>query len=353
MNTTSPHLTLREQMFYLRQLSFLLGAGMPLTESLDTLIEQTRGKSRRALFQRIRDDTASGIPFSKSIRMHAESFDVSVPSLVEIGELSGTLAQNLLFLSEELERKQSLRKKILGALMYPFIVAVSTVVLVGTLIVFIFPKIVPIFIGMDIELPWTTRALLATSTFLISYGIYLLFLVPIVCMGCVRLYKKTRLKRYVDTLLLHLPLIGNMVRDYTLAHFCRTLHVLLTSTMTLPEALEVTAHTLHNDSYVRALSVLKEQTHAGKPLSLALKSRPDLFPHAMVNMIAVGEHTGKLPDTCAYLARLYETAVDTTTKNLSTTVEPLLMLCMGLAVGGIAISIIAPMYEITEHLQRR
>jgi len=347
-------LSLSQQVFFVKQLSFLLGAHTPLLESITLLRTQASEKKMIRLLTDIEDDVANGFFLSTSLARFARSFDPCVVALIRIGEVSGTLARNLHYLSEELRKKHLLRRKMMGAILYPSIVTLATMGLVSMLTIFIFPKIMPLFTSMHVTLPWTTRTVLAGSTFLKDYGILTAFVLILLGSAFSFLYRTHHpLKRMVDSIFLLLPLVGHMLRTYYKATFCRTCHTLLASDILLPDALLVVHETTSNALYAEAYTTLGKRVRQGKRLSEEMRTMPSLFDASLCHMISAGEQTGNLPDTFAYLSHLYESDIDDLTKNLSNTVEPVLMSILGLVVGFVALSIITPIYEITQHLNRR
>ena len=346
--------SLTEQVLFAKQLSFLLGAGVPLLESIQILKNKAPSKKTQRLFTIVEHDVADGLFLSTSLRHFKNAFDPCVVELIRIGELSGTLTKNLAYLSEELRKKHLLRRKMQGALLYPSIVTLATLGMVSMLTFFIFPKIMPIFIGMKIPLPWTTRTLLTLSTFLRDYG--LITTVALLCAGIFSLWSYKNLpfiQEQVDRLVLALPLVGTMTRTYHTATFCRTSYSLLESGIMLPEVLTILAETTRNAVYKQTYITLAQNIRRGKTLSSEIYTTRRYFDTTLHHMIAIGEQSGKLSETFKYLSETYEADIDELTKNLSNTIEPALMIMMGLLVGFVALSVITPIYEITQHLNRR
>jgi len=274
-------------------------------------------------------------------------------NLIKIGETGGILSQNLSYLAEELKKKHLLKRKVVGALVYPIIVTVATVGLVVVLTAYIFPKILPIFSGLKVTLPWSTRALMFVSTILRDHGLLILLALVVFFVGLVLTVKLSKHVRAVlDRVLLRLPIAGNIAKDYNLANICRTLGLLLRSHTRVVEAIGITALTSGNQSYRRVLERVAKGVSSGSKISRFLENEKRLFPEMMVHMVAVGETTGNLPETLLYLADMYEHDLDEATRNLSNSIEPALMVIMGLVVGFVAVSIITPIYQVTQNLGR-
>lgn len=345
-------LSIREQIFILKQLSYLLGAGVPLLESISTLRTQSGRKPTRVLLEKMEQDVHQGTSLSKSMRLQSHMFPAIVPALIHVGEESGTLPQSLAFIAEELRKKSVLKKKIIGALIYPLIVTAATFGIVGMLTFFIFPKIIPVFISMRVPLPLTTRIMLGVSTFLQMYWAYLLLCIVLFCALSLLVYTKLPFVRYAcATLHAHIPIVGKLSHGYTMTNIYRTLGLLLTNGMPVTEAIHVTQTTLSNPRYQDACNALHLHMISGKKLSYGMTEITRIFSPTAIQMVSVGEQTGNLAATLTYLGEMYESDLEDTTKNLSNAVEPVLMILMGLLVGFIALSIVTPIYEITQHLK--
>lgn len=344
----------KEQTLFAKRLAFLVKAGVPLIEGLHLIRTQTKSRSKRRVFDSVITDVTNGQRLSTGLKKFNRLFGDFAVNLIRIGEDSGVLSQNLAYLADELQKKQILQRKVIGALVYPIFITVATLGLTGLLTVYIFPKLMPIFTGLHAELPLTTRALIATSAFLRVWGIWLIL--GIIAVGVVYVLIRSRFERvrYMsDRILLSLPLAGNISRSYNLANFCRTLGLLLQSGIRLTQALEITSDTTTNRVYRAACAEIGARIIRGEPISRCLSDRSDLYPDILSNLVTIGERTGGLSGTFVYLGEMYEGEVDDLTKALSSSIEPVLMIIMGLLVGLIAVSVITPIYEITQHLQPR
>lgn len=346
--------TLKEQIFFTKRLSFLVRAGVPILEGLSIIQTQTKSPAKARIFETLITDVSNGQYLSSSISKHPHFLAEFGVSIIRIGETSGILEQNLTYLADELAKKSALQKKVLGALVYPIFITVATLGVTGLLTVYIFPKIMPIFTSLHVTLPLTTRILIAVSAYLRVWG--LLTIAVLILLVVLFFFLRTRyveVQAKSDSLLLHLPLAGAIARSYNLANFCRTMGLMLRSGIPIATAMEITADTTPNLMYRRAYRELAECLKKGEPMSRNLNLDTFLFPSIVTHMIAVGEKTGSLSQTLMYLADMYELEVDDLTKNLSSSIEPILMLIMGLLVGLIAVSVITPIYAITQHLSPR
>lgn len=349
----TPTLSITEQMLFAKRLSFLIGANVSAVECFHVLREQTRSMRVRFVYERIITDISSGQYLHTSLKKFGNVFGSFAINIIKVGELSGSLSQNLAYLAEEMKKRHVLQKKLIGALVYPVIITVATFGITGLLTVFIFPKIMPIFASLNVELPLTTKILLAVSLFLREHGILVIFGLVVFVAFVVVLYKKVPLVRLaLDHTSLVLPIFGGLSRSYHMANFCRTLGLLLKSGMTLLDATHIMSETMSNVVYSRALLKVAEGIRTGKQLSVMLAEHKHIFPHMMTHMIGIGERTGNLSHTLIYLSDYYEEEVDDLTRNLSSSIEPVLMIVMGLLVGLVAVSVITPVYEITQKISR-
>jgi len=347
----TPRLSLKEQTLFVKRLSFLLGAGVPLLASLEIVREQTRSRKHLAILSQLCRDVAAGQSLSKSMSTLPRAFGPFTLHIISVGESSGTLGENLLYLAEELRKRQILRRKIIGAAVYPLIITLATLGITGFLMLYLFPKIMPIFNSLHVELPFTTRLVMGVSIFLKEWGVVFFGALILLIILLVVLHKRHKKFRTVfDAALVRVPVVGRAVRHYNLAMGARTLGLLLKSGITLSDALPITAHTTLHTGYKQHYLLMADAVYRGEKISVHLHKHKVFFPEVFGSLTAVGEKSGTLSESLTYLSELYESEVDDFTKNLATIVEPALMITMGLIVGLIAISIITPIYGITQNL---
>ncbi len=341
----------QDQIFFAKRLGMILRAGMPIMEGLHMLGSETRTGSAKYIYQSLIIDVSSGQPLSSGLRKFNRIFGEFCINIIRVGETSGTLHENLDYLAEELKKKQALRRKVVGALVYPAVIVFATVGITVMLTVYIFPKIIPIFQGVKATLPLSTRALIVTSSFLSQWGLWLLAGMVVFFVG---FFFMMRLVPYfhllIDRMLLRTPLFGRLSQYYNLANSTRTLSLLLKSDVGVVPAMELVAASTRNHSYRAALYEAAKSITRGQKISVQLQSMPRLFPPLMTQMVLVGESTGNLSSSLMFLSEMYDEEINDLTKNLTTMLEPILMIVMGLIVGFIAISIITPIYSITQNL---
>jgi type II secretory pathway component PulF len=344
-------MSVKDQTFFVKRLAFLIKANVSILEGLYMVRDQTRRGGHVRIIERVIEDVSNGQTLSRSMGKFPTVFGDFGVNLIKVGESSGTLSQNLEYLADELRKRYALKKKITGALVYPAVIGVATIGITAFLMLYLFPKIMPIFASLHTELPFSTRVVIAISTFLQhSWWAVLIGMAGFVVVFIVLLRKSSWFRYTCDRALLSIPVVGRMARDYNLANLSRTLGLLLKSGLTLSDALPLTADTTKNKVYKDAINALAEGVTRGERMSIHLKKNRTLFPDVMSQMVSVGEHSGNLSNTLVYLSELYDAEVEEFTKNISTLVEPVMMVVMGIIVGFIAISIITPIYGITQNI---
>jgi type IV pilus assembly protein PilC len=344
-------LSLQDKILFAKRLSILVKAGVPILKSLEMMHTQARTRSATKIFKAVVKDVENGHFLSVSLSRFPKIFGYFMINLIQVGEVSGNLHENLAYLADELAKKQALRRKIISAMVYPAIIVVATFGIVGLLTVYLFPKVLPIFEGFQFDLPLATRMLIVGSNVLIGYGIYILAGLLSLFIAIISLMKVRNFKLLVHKLILKLPIFGQIAQGYHLTNICRTMSILLKSGVPITRGIEITAETTSNLAYKDDLIAMAESVSAGDKLSVHFLRHPKLYPIMLTQMVSVGESAGNLSETLAFLSELYENEVDNLTKNLSTALEPALMIFMGLIVGFVAISIITPIYEITQYLK--
>ena len=344
--------SLKKQTFFIKRLSFLIKAGIPVRESLIMIREQTRKGGYASILDTVISNVSNGQSLSTSLAKLKNIFGDFVINIISFGEQGGILSENLEYIAEELQKRNILRKKIISAAIYPIIVTIATLGILIFLMVYLFPKIMPIFTSINMKLPLSTRIMVSVSKFIIHDGfLSIAFLIVIVTTFIIVLKKNPVVHFYFDKFILKIPIIGKIIQDYNIANFTRTMGLLLKSGITLGEALPISAKTTSNLIYKKEFTVLSDVINQGTKISTHLVKQRKLFPDIVTQIISVGEYSGNLSSSFIYLSEMYEEEIDDFTKNLSSLVEPVLMIFMGILVGFVAISIITPIYGITQHLQ--
>jgi type IV pilus assembly protein PilC len=338
----------RDKINFSRHLAVMLDAGIPLHEALSVMKEQITAPSFRYVLQTAIIDLGDGLPLHMSIAKFPKLFDPFFVNALSVGEASGTLASTLRYLAKQLEKSDYLKGKVRSALLYPIIIFTGALGIGIYLAFFLLPKILPLFTTLNVKLPPTTRALLAVSAWLTAYWPWFAGGIVLAIIGVFFLFKLPGVRFMAHAFLLRVPVAGKLVQNMQTAKFSRILGTLLSSGVTIVVALNVTAESTDNPVYKKELEVIAGSVERGETIGDELRRHKRLFSSTTASMVGVGERTGKLSDSLIALAEFTEREVDTMTRDLSTLIEPLTLIVVGLLVGFIALSIITPIYQITE-----
>lgn len=344
------HLPLKEKMFFARHMAIMSRSGMQIIDILKTLKKQTKSKMFSKILDELVESVKNGQFLSDGLSKHQKLFGDFFINIVHVGEISGTLADNLEYLAESLKKKKELQSKVTSALIYPIIILGATFALTGALTFFVFPKILPIFTSLNVPLPLITKIFIAVSSFMISHGVLVFIGAFGAIVGVWLLLRIPSVRFFWHRVMIRTPALGPMVVNYNLVGFVRSLSLLLKSGIKIIQALEITAKSSSNLVYKKVLNETAESVGQGEPLSKNLNAHPHYFPAVFTEMLSVGEETGRLTDTGTYLADYYESELDNSSRALSNVLEPLMLLIMGFIVGFIAMAIIMPIYEVTQYI---
>ena len=331
-----------------RNLGAMLGAGLSLARALAVLERQTKNLRLSAAISQISSDVRRGETLHASLNKFPRIFSNLFIAMVRAGEESGTLPDALKVVSDQMERMYDLKKKIRGAMIYPCIILVAIVGIGILMMIYVVPTLAQTFTEMNATLPTSTLVVIGISNFLVQYttlAIGLIFGVG----AFFYVGARTRVgKRTGDFIFLHTPVIGEMVREVNAARTSRTLASLIASGVDVMTALDIVREVVQNTYFQEVLESAKTAVGEGEPLSAAFVRREDLYPPFVGEMMAVGEETGQTSEMLKRLAVYYEEEVDRKTKDMSTIVEPFLMVIIGGAVGFFAVSMITPIYSLSQ-----
>ncbi len=338
----------QEKLLFTKHLATMIHAGIPMAEALQTLLEQTNSKSMKNILSTVIEQIKNGKSLTDALSEYPKVFDLFYTSLVQIGEKSGTLEESLDFLAKQLGKDYALRKKIQGALLYPGLVFFSTAIMGGFISLFVLPQLVDFFDAFDFPLPLPTKILLFVANVMKDYGIVIFAGIGLFFFGLSLFVKLKPIKPYWHAFLLKIPMIGKLIAYGQLARFTRNFGILLQSGLPVDQSLEITSKTMSNITYSQVILKLSQSLKKGESLHTTLHEKKiSSIPPLVAKMIGVGEKTGNLDTSLLYLGNFYEDEIDEISKNLSTILEPILLLGIGLVVGFVALAIIGPIYELT------
>lgn len=338
----------KEKIFFVQHLRVMLKAGVSLAEVLKTLSLQTENKYFKEILVNITQGVEKGEPLSSQLAKYNRVFDTLFINMIKAGEVSGQLENILNRIYIQMKKDYDLNSKVKGAMIYPAVVVFAMVAIGSLMIVFVIPKITAIFKEAEITLPMATRVLMAVSDFVIQNYLIVIIASTALIYSFFKLISTNRGKYILHSALLRLPIIAPIIKKINLARFSRTFSSLLKTDIPITQTLNITANVLGNVLYKE--QVLKASRNVTKGISLGelLKKKDFLFPPVVTQMILVGEQTGSLDNVLEELAEFYENEIDQIMKNLPSIIEPALILILGLAVAGMAIAVIMPMYSLTQ-----
>jgi len=340
-----PTVKAKELVLFSRQLSTLVSAGVPLVQGLTILEEQVETKLFKGIVHDIREDIEAGQSITDALRKHPSAFEELYVSMIKAGEVGGILDVILERLSSYLEAAENLRGKVKGALMYPIVVSVIAGAVTLFLLMFVIPTFSTIFAGFGAELPFITQVMINLSFGLRKFW-YLVIGVPVGGLYALKQYRKTDIgQRNLDAISMKLPIFGLLLKKVAVAKFTRTLGTLIKSGVPILQALETVAKTSGNRVIEIAIMTARESVKEGERIAVQLK-KANIFPPMVIQMVAIGEETGNLDTMLSKIADFYDQEVDTAVKGLTSMIEPIIIVVMGVVIGFIVIAMFLPMFEL-------
>ncbi|MCX6783489.1 MAG: type II secretion system F family protein [candidate division WWE3 bacterium] len=331
---------------FTRQLNTMISSGLPLVSAIRTLQGQTSSKYFKELLDSVVRDIEGGSQLSKALEKYPTSFDKLYLSLLRAGEVSGTLDKVLDRLSVNLEKSREFKGKLTGAMIYPIVIMVMMTGVVGVMMIFVMPKLGEMFTSMNVDLPITTKIMFGASHFVAGYWWAIIIAGGAFAYGF-RAFKKTPFgKHFLDVLIFKLPIFGSIVKMSQLAQFTRNLGVLIGSGVPIIDSLKITKDSLSNTLLRDTIDKSIGSVGRGMPLSQIIASDSN-YPKLVSQMLQVGEETGKIDKVLLDIAAYFESETDFAVKNLSSAMEPLIMVILGAGVGVLIFSIITPIYKLT------
>lgn len=341
---------MHDKIIVYRNTSSMLAAGLSLARALSVISRQAKNKKLKAVLDDIQKDIKKGSSFSSALEKFPSVFTPLMVSMVKAGEESGNLTDALNVTAEQMEKTYKLKKKIKGAMIYPGVIITAMIGIAFFMLLYIVPTLTATFNDIGVELPATTRFIVAMSDFLQANFIFTLLILVVLIVGFILGLKTKPGVRYFSWVMLHIPVISTLVKKINSARTARTLSSLLSSGVSFVKSLEIVKEVVQNPYYKEIIDDASKNIKVGKPISEVFIKAEKLYPIFVGEMMAVGEETGELGPMLMKVADFYEDEVDEETKNLSTIIEPILMIVVGAAVGFFAISMISPMYTLVENI---
>lgn len=344
----NPGFGLTEKILFTRHLHTMMEAGVGLDQALKTLADQTQQERPKRMLLDLQRRVQSGQALNLALKQFPKDFSELYISLIRVGELSGKLDHVLQYLLVQLEREYLLRSKAINAMIYPAIILIALLAMVSLMLLFVIPNVAGVLAGYDVGLPLSTRMLLA-----LSYGLthFWYIIVPgVILLGWLfkKFINRPRGKRWWDNFILRLPGLGGVIQEFHLARLTRTLSSTLLSGIPLDQALQlsssVTTHIFFRESLLRSVDFIRR----GVTLNEVLRGYPKLYPPLVTRMVEVGEKTGTLDHMLERLAAAYETSVENKLTNLSSIIEPVLILLIGAVVAFVAVSVMLPIWSFSK-----
>jgi type IV pilus assembly protein PilC len=330
---------------FTRQLSTMVTAGLQLTTALEILENQSRPAMMKVVTD-VRREIEAGGTLAKAMEAHPFVFDQVYVALIRAGEAAGSLDKVLSRLADNLENKREFQRKITGALIYPAIVVLGMGGVGAIMIFFVIPKMMTIYEEFQAELPLVTKILLSISNFVLNFWYIALVLLAGLVIGFRILSKNPQFQSQVDNITFRLPIIGRLKKVTMLTEFTRTLSMLVGSGVLIVDALKITTQSFSSPLYRKTMEEATKKVEKGIPLATAM-AQSDIFPPILPQMIAVGEETGKIDEVLTKVSVYFEEEAETAVKGLTTAMEPIIMIVLGIGVGFLIIAVIMPIYNLT------
>ena len=336
----------KDRIMFTRQLATLIGAGLPLSASLRTVAEQTQGKGMKSIAEEIIASVESGKSLYEAFAAHPKIFNGVYLALIQAGEKSGTLDTSLKRLADQEEKDAAMMSKIRGALVYPAIILVVIIAVLAFMMFAVVPQVQQLYADLGETLPSLTQGLVNLTEFIVASWWWLIILIGAIIFGAVWSVKNTSIGRHaMDSFKIHAPIFGKLFRKLYVSRFARTAEMMLASGVPLLDSITISIGAVNNsvveDEYKKALDPIK----SGKPLSEALEERKYMLP-LIYQMASIGEESGQIDDMLGKAAAVYEDELDNQINNISTMIEPILMVIMAGLIGVVVGGTLLPIYNI-------
>ena len=330
-----------------KNLSAMLSAGLSISRALSVIERQSSNKHMEAVALGLSESVKKGTSFNQALAEYPRVFPEIFVAMARAGEESGSLADSLSVVAIQMERSEELIRKIKGAMIYPAIVITAVIVVGILMLIYVVPTLTSTFTSLGVKVPLATQIIVAISNFMVAHTAAVLGLIIALVIGAIVFVRSKVGGRIVLTTALHLPVINELVRETYTARASRTLSSLLSAGVPVLDALSITKAVVRAEAFASVIEEAETHVRKGEPLSSSFAEHTNLYPILMSEMLSVGEETGKVAEMLKQIAEFYEEDVAQKTKDLSTIIEPALMLIIGAFVGIFAVSMIAPIYQLS------
>lgn len=344
------HVPLKRIVIFSRQLSIMISANIPLVQSLKTLLRQTRNRKMRMVISEIASDVEGGMKFSQALSKHPHAFSNFFVNIVRSGETSGKLDEVLSYMADQMEKDYDFISRVRGAMVYPIFIMIGLIVVGILMMVFVVPKLTSILVEAGVDLPLSTKILIASSNFLKSFWWLLLIGFGIAIFAVRMLIAVPKGKYLWDLVKLRIPLFGGFFQKIAIVRFSQSLHTLISGGVALPAALEITSDVVGNEVYRRLILKTMQEIEGGNSIASVFVQSRDV-PFMVSQMLNVGEKAGRLDLILEKIASFYTREIDNLLKNLVTLIEPMVMVVMGVAVGMMVSAVILPVYNLSSSIK--
>lgn len=347
INEKLSRVKMQDKIIFARNLSAMLTAGLSVTRAFDVIVRQSKNPKLKKVVKSVKDDIAQGAELNEAMEKQPDAFPPLMVAMVRAGEESGKLSESLKIVADQMERVYLLQKKIKGAMIYPMIIIAALLGVGILMMIYIVPTLTATFEELGVDLPASTQVVIAISKFLTNYTVAAIGLIIASIAGFIYALRTETGRKIWNTVLLYIPMIKTVTKEANAARATRTLSSLLSSGVGVVHAFEITEEVVQNHHFTRVLAEARTRVQKGTLMSEVFAENEHLYPPLVGELIAVGEETGKLSDMLEEVAKFYEGEVEQKTKNMSTFIEPFLMLVVGGAVGFFAVSMITPIYSVS------
>ncbi len=344
--------SVKDVAMFSRQLSIMIDSNVPPAEAIEALAEQTKNNTFKEKIYGVAKDVREGVPLSKALGKYPEIFSIFYVNMVKSGEVSGNLPTILQKVADHLESEYAIRSKMMGAAMYPMVILIIFILIFIVLMIFVIPGLVKVLVESGQKLPIATQIIITVSNFFVNFW-YLVIGILLGLAGFFIYYPKTEKgKDLFDKLSLRIPIFGPFLKNLYLTRFAENFSTLISAGIPINEALEVVADLVGNNVYKNAINATKDRVVKGESISVVLAQQKEVISPLFVQMVSVGEKTGRLDSSLTNVVRFYKRETEIFVDSLSSIIEPILIIGLALMVGFLVAAVLLPIYQISTTVQQ-